>query len=28
MRTLFDLGYEMARDGYDWAESPPGISLE
>jgi predicted patatin/cPLA2 family phospholipase len=28
MRTLFDLGYELARDGYDWATSPPGIVLQ
>lgn len=28
MRALFDLGYGMARDGYDWATSPPGISLQ
>lgn len=27
MRALFDLGYELARDGYDWARSPPGIAL-
>lgn len=27
MRALFDLGYEMARDGYDWATSPPGVIL-
>jgi predicted acylesterase/phospholipase RssA len=28
MRALFDLGYQMSRDGYDWATSPPGISLQ
>lgn len=27
MRALFDLGYELARDGYDWATSPPGVAL-
>ncbi len=27
MRALFDLGYELARDGYDWASSPPGVIL-
>lgn len=27
MRTLFDLGYKLARDGYDWATSPPGVIL-
>ena len=27
MRALFDLGYDLARDGYDWATSPPGVSL-
>ena len=26
MRTLFDLGYTMARDGYPWEKSPPGIT--
>jgi len=25
MRALFDLGYELARNGYDWANSPPGF---
>ncbi|MEE8528157.1 MAG: patatin-like phospholipase family protein [Gammaproteobacteria bacterium] len=27
MRALFDLAYEMSRDGYEWATSPPGIVL-
>ncbi len=27
MRALFDLGYEMARDGYTWKTSPPGVIL-
>ena len=27
MRALFDLAYELSRDGYDWAVSPPGIIL-
>ena len=27
MRALFDLAYELSRDGYDWATSPPGIVL-
>lgn len=28
MRMLFDLGYELARDGYDWETSPPGVNLQ
>ncbi len=27
MRALFDLAYELSRDGYDWATSPPGVAL-
>jgi hypothetical protein len=27
MQALFDLAYELSRDGYDWATSPPGIAL-
>ncbi len=27
MRELFDLGYELSRNGYDWTTSPPGIVL-
>jgi predicted acylesterase/phospholipase RssA len=27
MRELFDLAYELARDGYDWETSPPGVAL-
>jgi len=27
MGALFDLGYEMARDGYDWETSPSGVIL-
>jgi len=27
MRALFDLAYELSRDGYDWETSPPGIIL-
>ena len=27
MRALFDLAYELSRNGYDWATSPPGIVL-
>ncbi len=27
MRALFDLAYELSRDGYDWATSPPDIVL-
>ncbi len=27
MRALFDLGYRRARNGYDWATSPPGVAL-
>ena len=25
MRALFDFGYEQAKNGYPWAESPPGF---
>ncbi|MCZ6798819.1 MAG: patatin-like phospholipase family protein, partial [Gammaproteobacteria bacterium] len=25
MKALFDFGYEQARNGYDWASSPPGF---
>jgi predicted patatin/cPLA2 family phospholipase len=25
MQALFDFGYEQARNGYDWASSPPGF---
>jgi len=27
MRALFDVAYELSRDGYDWATSPPGVAL-
>ena len=27
MQALFELGYELARDGYEWSDSPPGIAL-
>jgi len=27
MRALFELGYELARKGYNWANSPPGVAL-
>ena len=27
MRALFELAYELSRDGYDWATSPPGFAL-
>jgi len=27
MKALFDLGYERARNGYNWASSPPGFDL-
>jgi predicted acylesterase/phospholipase RssA len=27
MRALFDLGYGLSRNGYNWATSPPGIVL-
>ncbi len=27
MRELFDLAYELSREGYDWATAPPGIVL-
>lgn len=25
MRALFELGYELAREGYPWSEAPPGM---
>lgn len=25
MKALFDLAYELARGGYDWASAPPGV---
>jgi len=25
MKALFDMAYEQARNGYDWADSPPGF---
>jgi hypothetical protein len=28
MTALFDLGYELARGGYRWAEAPPGFVPE
>ncbi|MFA9419646.1 MAG: patatin-like phospholipase family protein, partial [Gammaproteobacteria bacterium] len=27
MSALFDLGYEQARNGYNWSSSPPGFGL-
>jgi patatin-like phospholipase len=27
MRALFDVGYQMARDGYPWEDGPPGIEV-
>jgi len=27
MSALFDLGYEQARNGYDWSSAPPGFGL-
>jgi hypothetical protein len=27
MKRLFDLGYEQAAAGYDWAQAPPGADL-
>jgi predicted acylesterase/phospholipase RssA len=27
MQALFDLGYELSRDGYEWFNSPPGVAL-
>lgn len=27
MKALFDLGYELSRNGYDWATSPAGIEV-
>jgi len=27
MRALFDLGYELSRNGYEWFKSPPGVAL-
>jgi hypothetical protein len=26
MKALFDMGYEQARSGYAWANSPPGFT--
>jgi len=26
MKALFDIGYELSRSGYDWANSPPGFT--
>jgi predicted acylesterase/phospholipase RssA len=28
MSKLFELGYQMGRDGYPWAKAPPGLVLE
>ena len=28
MAKLFDLGYELARNGYSWQKSPPGFLLK
>jgi predicted patatin/cPLA2 family phospholipase len=28
MRNLFDVAYELSRNGYPWAKSPPGIELQ
>jgi hypothetical protein len=28
MRKLFDLGYQMGRDGYPWQKIPPGYEIE
>ena len=25
MQQLFDLGYQMAKNGYPWAKTPPGF---
>jgi hypothetical protein len=25
MKKLFDLGYSLSRNGYQWAKSPPGF---
>lgn len=27
MRSLFEMAYQASRNGYDWADSPPGTSL-
>ena len=27
MKALFEHGFEMARDGYDWEKAPPGYQL-
>jgi hypothetical protein len=27
MKALFELAYELSRNGYDWKTSPPGIEL-
>jgi hypothetical protein len=28
MNELFDLGFDLARRGYPWADKPPGWELE
>ena len=28
MRALFKFGYELAREGYPWADSPPGFEVD
>jgi hypothetical protein len=28
MNELFDLGFDLARRGYPWADQPPGWELE
>ncbi len=27
MKALFEHGFEMGRDGYDWMKTPPGYQL-
>ena len=28
MKALFDLAYELARDGYEWSSTPPGVTAQ
>jgi hypothetical protein len=28
MNELFNLGYEMAKEGYQWESEPPGYDVE
>jgi hypothetical protein len=28
MKKLFELGYQMALDGYPWEKGPPGFTVD